>query len=96
MSSTGSLRESAESDPPLRGVLTPLDPCLLFGDAQVLRVGDHQDPTVIGRCERHRVTEVRVVRVLLNVGLTSVAPVVVGEESVRWVHWWVATTESIA
>ena len=67
-----SLRKSAESDPPLRGVLSPLDPCLLFGDAQILRVSDHQNPTIISRCERHRVTEVRVVGVLLNKGLSSV------------------------
>ena len=80
------LKESAESDPPLRGVLSPFDPCLLLGDAQMLCVGDHQNPTIIGRCERHRVTEVRVVGVLLNKGLSSVARVVVGEESVGRVH----------
>ena len=52
----------------------------------MLRVGDHQDPTVISRCERHCVTEMRVVRVLLNVGLTGVTTVVVGKESVGRVH----------
>jgi len=95
VSSTGPLRKSAESDPPLRGVLSPLDPCLLLRDAQILRVGDHQNPTVVGRCERHRVTEVRVVGVLLNVGLTSVATVVVGEQGVGRVHWLVATEQII-
>ena len=70
----------------MRGVLTPLDPCFLLRDAEILRVGDQQNPTVVGRCERHRVTEVRIIWVLLNVSLTSVTPVVVGEESVRWVH----------
>ena len=69
------LKESAKSDPTLRGILTPLDPCFLFGDAQILRVRDQQNPTVISRCERHCVTEVRVVRVLLNEGLSSVARV---------------------
>ena len=57
----------------------------------MLRVSDHQNPTVIGRCERHRITPVRIIGVLLNVGIRSVATVVVGEEGVGRVHWLVAT-----
>ena len=70
----------------MRGILTPLDPRLFFRDAQILRVGDHKNPTVVSRCERHHITEVRIIRVLLNKGLRSVARVVVSEESVRRVH----------
>ena len=61
----------------------------------MLCVGDHQNPTVVSRCERHCIPEVRVVGMLLNVGLTIVAPVVVGEESVGGMHWLVATEEII-
>ena len=75
----------------MRGVLTPLNPSVFLGDAQMLRVGDHKNPTIVSRCERHRVTEVWIIRMLLNVGLTSVTTVVVGEESVGRMHWWVAT-----
>ena len=82
------LKESAESDPPLRGVLTPFDPGVFLRDAQILRVRDHQNPTVVSRCERHRVTEVRVVGMLLDKGLSSVARV--GDS-----HRWVATEEII-
>ena len=83
------LKESAESDPPLRSVLTPFDPGVFFRDAQILRVSDHQDPTIISRRIGHRIAPVRVVRVLLNVSFSSVARVM-GQK-----HWLVATEEII-
>ena len=92
---TGPLRKSAKAFPTLRGVLTPLDSCLLFRDAEILCVGDHQDPTVIGRRIGHRIAPVRIIRVLLNERLSSVTTVVVGEESVGRVHWLVATERII-
>ena len=82
------LKESAESDPPLRSVLTPFDPGVFFRDAQILRVSDHQDPTIISRRIGHRIAPVRVVRVLLNVSFSSVARMGDG-------HRWVATEEII-
>ena len=73
----------------MRGVLTPLDPGVFFRDAQMLRVGDHENPTIIGRRIGHRIAPVRVVRVLLNVSFSSVARVM-GQK-----HWLVATEEII-
>ena len=57
----------------------------------MLRVSDHQNPTVVSRRIGHCITPVRIIRVLLNVGIRSVATVVVGEEGVGRVHWLVAT-----